>query len=126
MKYTVKRGYSYVNPADGRVTQAGYEVEGEIDHTQKWKLHGPGTLEQASEPSKVVNKNQTYDEATELLIKKRDEVTAARRAQRTKESADGVAQARQDAKTVKSNSVKTKKPIQPEDYDEMDEGEETE
>lgn len=127
MKYTVKRGYAYVNPVDGKIIQAGHEITGELDPTQKWKLDAPGELTQESEPLKVVKKNQSYDEATELLVKKRDEVTAARRAARTETQAKLVAEAAKTAKTVKSDAVKKQKNIQPDDYfDPDDEGEETE
>lgn len=126
MQYFVKRGRTYVCPRTHALTQQGCEVIGEIDQSQAWKLQS-GQLEQRSSDIPVVNKKQTFDEATKLLVAKRDEVTKARREARSAEVAKEVAEAQAEASKEPSNSIKQKPPVQPDDYkfDEMDEGEET-
>jgi hypothetical protein len=126
MQYFVKRGYSYVNPNTLRVTTAGQPVtDEEIDERQKWKLQVT-EVKPVETDSKVVKKKQSYDEAEALVIAERDKKTAARREARSEEQRKVIEEAQRVAAKVKSDSVKKPKPILPEDYDEMDEGEETE
>ncbi len=127
MQYFVKRGRTYVCPTTHALTQQGCEVTGKIDQSQAWKLQ-PGQIEQRSDDVKIVKKKaQTFDEATAALVKRRDEVTKARREARSVEQVKEVAAAQAEASMEPSNSVKQKPPIEPDDYkfDEMDLGEET-
>ena len=127
MQYFVKRGRTYVCPRTHALTQQGCEVTGAVDQSQAWKLQ-PGQLEQRLEDVRVVKKKaQTFDEATAALVKRRDEITKARREARSIEQVKEVAVAKAEASTEPSNSVKQKPPIEPDDYkfDEMDLGEET-
>jgi len=127
MQYVVKRGYTYVNPKTDERIQAGQLVSGEIDQTQKWKLQTGELVPLPHEIPKVQVKKPTFDEATAALVKKRDEITKARREARTAEQKAEVATSEAIAAKIMSDAVKTKKSIEPEDYkcDEMDEGEET-
>jgi hypothetical protein len=109
------------------VILSGQQVAEDFDPTQEWKLQAGELTPLPSEIPMVRKKAQTFDEATVALVKKRDEVTRARREARSAEQQLEVSKSIIEAKDVKSDSVKAKKPIEPDDYkfDEMDEGEET-
>ncbi len=127
MQYFVKRGRTYVCPTTHALVQQGCEVTGQIDQSQVWKLQ-PGQIQQQPEDVQVVRKQaQTFDEATAALVKRRDEITKARREARSVEQTKEVAVAQDEASKEPSNSIKQKPPIEPDDYkfDEMDKGEET-
>lgn len=127
MQYFVKRGYSYVNPETGAVTVPGRPLcEANIDQSQMWKLE-TGELAQSVHDKMTVNKKGlNFDEATAIAVENRDKITAARREARSLEQAQQIEESKKVAKKVKSDSVKPKPPVEPDDYkyDEMDEGEE--
>lgn len=126
MHYTVKRGYSYVNPKTGAVTLAGDEVvDQEIDKTQMWKLVPPGGLVQKPKPVPIVKK-QTFDEATAALVAHREKITEDRRNNRTAKEQLDIEKAKKAAAKVKSDKLRVRPSVEPDDYiDPLDEGEET-